>query len=153
MLKLDHPNLEPSLKNWGHWELQTGTERWLGATTERGYQHLNPDAEGRITLLESLASMQTAQAGGQISEQQPQVLELKVLELKVLEQRAGIRPATIDRKPFVGIHPKYPQMGIFNGFGGKGSMLIPLAASAFANQLLRNQDCQHQAHLDQLFSI
>ena len=142
VLKLDHPNREPSLKNWGHWELQTGTERWLGATTERDYEHLNSDAEGRIALLESLASMQA----------DSQTPHPQLLELKVLKQRAGIRPATIDRKPFIGIHPKYPHMGIFNGFGGKGSMLIPLAATTFADQLLRNQDCQHQTHLNQLLS-
>ena len=142
VLKLDYPDPEPSLKNWGHWELQTGTERWLGATTERDYEDLNSDTEGRIALLESLARMQA----------DSQTPEPQVLELKVLDQRAGIRPATIDRKPFIGIHPKYPQMGIFNGFGGKGSILIPLAANAFADRLLRNQNCQHQTHLNQLLS-
>lgn len=54
---------------------------------------------------------------------------------QVVEQRAGIRPATLDRKPVLGIHPAWPVLSIFNGFGSKGVMLAPRLATHFANVL------------------
>ena len=55
---------------------------------------------------------------------------------KVTEQRAGVRPATKDRQPFIGVHDQYPQLAIFNGFGAKGSLLIPWHAKQLAGFLL-----------------
>lgn len=54
-----------------------------------------------------------------------------VLELPytITGQRAGIRPATKDRRPFTGRHPVYPNLIIFNGLGSKGFMLAPWLAS------------------------
>jgi glycine/D-amino acid oxidase-like deaminating enzyme len=54
---------------------------------------------------------------------------------KVIGQQAGVRPATTDRQPFLGLHPTHPQLGIFNGFGSKGSLLIPWHAEVFADAL------------------
>lgn len=54
---------------------------------------------------------------------------------RVLDQRAGVRPATFDRKPFVGLHPKFETLGIFNGFGTKGVSLTPYFARHFVDFL------------------
>lgn len=51
---------------------------------------------------------------------------------------AGVRPATFDRKPFLGWHPKYPSVGIFNGFGTKGVSLVPYFARQMVNYCLHN---------------
>jgi hypothetical protein len=142
LLKLHQPYTQPSLSNWGQWEMQTGTERWLGATTERNYQHLNPDIEGRDLLLESLSLARKRHVKNLPSIQKAQIIK----------QYAGIRPATVDRKPFIGIHPSYPQVGIFNGFGGKGSLHIPRAAITFADQLLFARNNHDQTRLEQLLS-
>jgi glycine/D-amino acid oxidase-like deaminating enzyme len=53
---------------------------------------------------------------------------------KVLEHKAAVRPATIERRPFVGFHPVYNNVGILNGMGTKGTSLAPF----FANQLAQN---------------
>ena len=45
----------------------------------------------------------------------------------------GIRPATRDRKPIMGLHPVYKQLAIFNGLGSKGVSLAPY----FAHQLVQ----------------
>ncbi len=51
---------------------------------------------------------------------------------KILEHFAAVRPATLERRPFVGFHPSYPQIGILNGMGTKGCTLAPY----FARQLV-----------------
>lgn len=53
---------------------------------------------------------------------------------KVLEHKAAVRPATLERRPFVGFHPLYPAIGILNGMGTKGTSLAPF----FAHQLAQN---------------
>ena len=53
---------------------------------------------------------------------------------KVLGHKAAIRPATLERRPFLGFHPRYPAIGILNGMGTKGTSLAPF----FANQLAQN---------------
>jgi glycine/D-amino acid oxidase-like deaminating enzyme len=62
-----------------------------------------------------------------------QHLENKLQQLftkkyKVVLQKAGIRPTVIDRRPLVGIHPLYKQLGILNGMGTRGVILAPTAA-------------------------
>jgi glycine/D-amino acid oxidase-like deaminating enzyme len=56
---------------------------------------------------------------------------------KIVDHKAAIRPATVERRPFVGFHPHFPVIGILNGMGTKGTSLAPF----FANQLT-----QHLVH-------
>lgn len=51
----------------------------------------------------------------------------------IVDHIASIRPACIERRPFAGLHPQYPQVGILNGMGTKGCSLAPY----FAHQLTR----------------
>jgi glycine/D-amino acid oxidase-like deaminating enzyme len=52
---------------------------------------------------------------------------------RVVEHIAAVRPATLERRPFVGFHPLYPAVGILNGMGTKGCSLAPY----FARQLVQ----------------
>ena len=54
----------------------------------------------------------------------------------VTGQRAGVRPATTDRHPFIGSLSAQPAVMIFNGFGAKGGLLIPWYARQFAEHLV-----------------
>ena len=56
-------------------------------------------------------------------------------EVKVIDQKAGIRPATLDRKPFIGVHPKFETIFIFNGLGTKGVSLAPYYSGQFVGYL------------------
>ena len=56
-----------------------------------------------------------------------------------IEQSAGVRPATSDRKPFIGTHPVDEKLKLFNGFGARGSLTIPWHAEHFVNHLLDQQ--------------
>ena len=56
---------------------------------------------------------------------------------KIIDHKAAVRPATLERRPFVGFHPVDANVGILNGMGTKGTSLAPF----FANQL-----AQHIVH-------
>ena len=74
-----------------------------------------------------------------------QLLEEKLrntfrLTYTVHKQWAGIRPATFDRKPLIGMHPQYSQVGIFNGLGTKGVSLAPYFTQVFVEHLLLQKE-------------
>lgn len=52
---------------------------------------------------------------------------------------AAIRPATVTRDAFVGMHPYRPVLGILNGLGSKGCSLAPFLAKGFADALLHKK--------------
>jgi glycine/D-amino acid oxidase-like deaminating enzyme len=58
---------------------------------------------------------------------------------------AAIRPATVTRDAFMGMHPRHPALGILNGFGSKGCMLAPFLAHNFTQHLLRGEPLLPQA--------
>ncbi|MBC3541721.1 NAD(P)/FAD-dependent oxidoreductase [Rufibacter sediminis] len=53
----------------------------------------------------------------------------------VTKQYVGTRPAVRDRKPLIGVHPAYGQVGVFNGMGSKGVLMAPLLAQQFISFL------------------
>ncbi len=57
-------------------------------------------------------------------------MPIQLKSVRIAQQQAGIRPNTRDKQPFLGFSPHRPNIGIFNGFGSKGSMLIPYHAHA-----------------------
>jgi glycine oxidase len=66
----------------------------------------------------------------QISEEALVELEEKLRELvsfpyQVVSQEWGIRPTTPDRRPFLGRHPEFESLVIFNGLGTKGVSQAP----------------------------
>lgn len=64
------------------------------------------------------------------------------LPFKTIEHFASLRPATLERRPFVGFHPLHRQIGILNGMGTKGCSLAPF----FAAQLSANISNQSPIH-------
>jgi glycine/D-amino acid oxidase-like deaminating enzyme len=56
----------------------------------------------------------------------------------IREHLAGIRPATLERRPFVGFHPLHPNIGILNGMGTKGCSLAPYFAKQLVDHVLHN---------------
>jgi len=54
------------------------------------------------------------------------------IPFNIREHLAGLRPATLERRPFVGFHPLHKRIGIFNGMGTKGCSLAPYFAQQLA---------------------
>lgn len=112
--------LQGRIVNAGKWllPLEDGRVK-MGAT----YDHSRVDEEPTDAAQEMLLS----HLGALLKTPPP---------VEVVEHRAGVRPGTADRKPFVGLHPRDGRLGIFNGFGSKGSLMIPWYAEQFAEHLL-----------------
>lgn len=72
---------------------------------------------------------------------------------KVLEHLASIRPATVERRPFVGMHPHFPSVGILNGMGTKGCSLSPYFADQLVNHLTANTDVLPEADVKRFSRI
>ena len=101
---------------------------WVGSTYEWDFKHENPTIEFQdkmTTLLKNWIK-------------QP---------FKVLDHRASVRPATLERRPFVGFHPQYPQIGIFNGMGTKGCSLAPFLAQELTENQLQQTPINPEADL------
>jgi glycine/D-amino acid oxidase-like deaminating enzyme len=79
----------------------------------------------------------------------------KLLKSKyeILQQKAGVRPSTKDRRPFVGSHPEHPELVIFNGMGSKGTSLIPYFAIELINFLEKNIQIQPEANIERFYSL
>lgn len=58
--------------------------------------------------------------------------EILAVPYKIVDHVAGVRPTVKDRRPYLGNHPEYKNVSIFNGLGSKGVTLGPF----FANHLL-----------------
>ncbi|AMK78355.1 MULTISPECIES: NAD(P)/FAD-dependent oxidoreductase [Methylomonas] len=105
--------------NYGHWLIPLGPRLFkTGATFDTNQLDNLPTQQAQTTLLASLRAVFPLQ-------QAPYVYQ----------HRAGIRPATLDKQPFIGTHPRHSQLHIFNGFGAKGSLAIPWYAARFADYL------------------
>ena len=77
----------------------------VGSTYEWQWEHENPTEPIKADLVTKLEA-------------------LVDVPYTVAEHRAGIRPSVVGRRPLVGIHPKYPQLAVFNGMGSKGVRLL-----------------------------
>lgn len=110
ILHLSTPNKLPNhILNQGKWllPLHDGSFK-IGATYQSNTSNEQVSEAGKKELLTAFESMPIEQEG-----------------INLTAHQAGIRPNTLDKQPFLGMHPKYRNIGIFNGFGSKGSLLIP----------------------------
>ena len=110
----------PVIVNRGVFVIPQGKTAKVGATYAHQDLTATPTEEGRQTLVQKLD-------------------QLLALPYQIINQWAGVRPATQDRRPFVGQHPVHEPLAIFNGFGTKGVSLAPYFAQHFVHCLAKNQ--------------
>jgi len=110
---------------------QAAHEAIIGATYEWQDTSLAPTIKARNILEERLGSIFR-------------------LSYTIRDQPVGIRPATFDRRPFIGLHPQYPQLAIFNGLGAKGVSLAPYLAKVFVEHLLLKKELPREVQLSRV---
>ncbi|MBM3432195.1 MAG: FAD-binding oxidoreductase [Bacteroidetes bacterium] len=96
---------------------------WAGSSYQWSFNHPHPTPAFREEMERTLKSWLT-------------------LPFQVIDHRAGVRPATLERRPFVGFHPQLPRIGILNGMGTKGCSLAPF----FARELIRHWFLEEPIH-------
>jgi len=69
------------------------------------------------------------------------------LPYRITNHRAGVRPSTVDRKAFVGLHPVHPRIGLLNGLGSKGVLTAPFLAENFAAHLTEGTPLMPEADI------
>jgi glycine/D-amino acid oxidase-like deaminating enzyme len=90
----------------------------------------------------------TENAKNELLEKLEKLVPAKVLSIQ--SHRFGIRPATKDRKPFLGEHPDFPGVYIFNGFGAKGVSLIPYFSNMMAEMLLYGHQPEKEVNINRI---
>jgi glycine/D-amino acid oxidase-like deaminating enzyme len=75
------------------------------------------------------------------------------LPFRVVDHIAAVRPATLERRPFVGFHPLYPAVGILNGMGTKGCSLAPYFARQLADFLRVGKPIQADADIRRFVKV
>ncbi len=120
--------LPAMLVNFGQWVIPIDPFTIkTGASWDRDILNQEVTVNARIKLLDKIKSL----------------YNIPGLEFEVIDQQAGVRPCTKQRTPFIGSHPEFDSIKIFNGFGAKGSLLIPYYATEFAKQLCHTPADKH----------
>ncbi|SNS96008.1 Glycine/D-amino acid oxidase [Ekhidna lutea] len=118
--------------NQGVFMIPKGQNRFtIGSTYDHKKLTYEPQAEGIKSLEERLKKLYSG-------------------KFEIVDKRAGVRPATHDRKPYIGLHHKYKTLGIFNGFGTKGVSLTPHFAKHFVDVLEGHSDIDEEVHVQRV---
>lgn len=104
----------------------------VGATYNREQFDAEPTETGREELCRQLASF------------------LK-RPFEVIDHRAAVRPIVLGRHPAIGLHPRIPALGYFNGLASKGSLQAPFIAEQFARFLTGDGEIDEELNVQQRF--
>jgi glycine/D-amino acid oxidase-like deaminating enzyme len=74
-------------------------------------------------------------------------------DFMIMDHLAAIRPATLERRPFVGFHPGFKNLGLLNGMGTKGCSLAPFFAKQMVDHLVHGIPIQREANLERFTNI
>ena len=107
---------------------------WVGSSYEWEFDNPTPTTEFREKTEHLLKSW------------------LKV-PFKIVAHLSGVRPATLERRPFVGFHPQHQNLGILNGMGAKGCSLAPFFAHQLAHHLCYGKTLNPEADIKRFQKI
>lgn len=123
MTATSEKKIQQNILNYGRWFIPLDSHQFrTGATFDRANLNSKTTTKAKQTLFDSLKQVYP---------------DLSID--KITGHDAGVRPTTLDKQPFVGKHPHYPEFLFFNGFGAKGSLQIPWHCQRFADHLLTHQ--------------
>jgi glycine/D-amino acid oxidase-like deaminating enzyme len=124
--------LDPSILNYGYWMIPLNDNRFrTGATFDRETINTQATIAAKTLLLTKLHLFAPNTFGS-----------------NCLQHEANIRPCTLDKQPFIGLHSQHSQLGIFNGFGAKGSLQIPYYGQQFVQNLSTNKPLSTRVNIN-----
>lgn len=106
----------------------------VGSTYSKHDLELGPTDEAKNEILSKLNAL----------------VDLPVHE--IISHKIGIRPATRDRKPFLGKHPKAESVYIFDGFGAKGVSFVPYFSKMMHDYLLESASISKEVDIARYFN-
>lgn len=105
-----------------------GGQWWVGSTYDNRFTHEAPSDAFRTRT--------------------EQFLEMTLkLPFVIKGHHAAIRPSTLERRPFAGLHPNLPRVGILGGLGTKGVSLSPWLAKQLAGLVLHGGQLVPEANV------
>jgi glycine/D-amino acid oxidase-like deaminating enzyme len=107
---------------------------WIGSSYEWDFTNENPTTQFKQKVLQQL----------QYWLKQP---------FEIREHWAAVRPANLERRPFVGLHPLHNNIGILNGMGTKGCSLAPFFAHQLTEYLVANKAIHPLANVQRFAKI
>jgi glycine/D-amino acid oxidase-like deaminating enzyme len=72
---------------------------------------------------------------------------------KVIKRRAGIRPASQDRRPILGQHPEWKGIYLLNGLGTKGTLLGPYFASQLIGHMVDGTPIDDEVNVSRWYPL
>ncbi|MDH5328239.1 MAG: FAD-binding oxidoreductase [Gammaproteobacteria bacterium] len=116
--------LSREIINRGKWLLPLSEQRYRCGATYNHNCDLTPegvpaDPGAQTELTDALQSM-----------------FVTIPDYQVTALQVGVRPASVDRRPLLGPHPEFPYLHLFNGFGSKGSLMLPYFARVMSDFLI-----------------
>lgn len=134
MVQLEGPPADGILKHHCFvipWE--DGTY-WVGSNYEKEPSDPTPDPE-----------QQTALEG--------RLIRSIGSDYKVIQRRAGIRPASRDRRPILGQHPEWKGIYLLNGLGTKGTLLGPYFASQLISHIVDGAPLDDEVNVSRWYPL
>ncbi len=109
-------------------------EWWIGSSHEINFETEQPTEEYLRTTVKALKSI------------------LKI-PFTVRRHVAALRPATVERRPFVGNHPQFNSVAILNGMGTKGCSLAPWFAKEITENLIQGKQINKEADVKRFTKV
>lgn len=107
---------------------------WIGSTYEWDFADTNPSPDFKEKVMAQLKYW------------------LRI-PFEMVDHIASERPANMERRPFVGLHPVSNSVGVFNGMGTKGCSLAPYFSNEFTNYLVHDQPLTPQVDVKRFSKI
>lgn len=77
--------------------------------------------------------------------------EYYLVDFEIVKAHAEVRPTVERRRPFIGSHPKFSNLFIFNGFGSKTVSFAPYFSKHFAEHLLLGKELNREVEIIERF--
>lgn len=108
-------------------------EYWVGATYDWSDLTWENSEKGREDLVSKLD-------------------KIVKFDYQIIEQKAGVRPTVKDRRPYLGRHPEFSNLLVFNGLGTRGVLMAPLLSDHLISFVEGKEDLNEDVDIQRIKS-